>query len=423
VTTVLAYTSPARGHLNPMMGPLLELRRRGHRVHVRTLSASVEAVRAAGLECEPLDPRIEAIEMNDHRERTQLAAVKRSFAVWAERAPYEVADLRAAIAAVHPDLVLTDVTTFGAKAVAEADGLRWAESRPFLLDDAPAGIPPFGLGLRPRTDLVGRVRDRVLSTVSARFDATAYLPAINAGRRAAGLDELRRAAEGRVRAPVTLYFTAEPFEYRRPLPPGVVMVGAGLWDPEEDLGVAIPVDDRPLVLVACSSEFQDDGAIAEAALAGLTGRFRVVVTSAGVDPAGLPARGDAVVARFLPHRPLLERASAVVCHGGMGITQKALAHGVPVCVVPWARDQLDVAAHVETAGAGVEVPRGRLSPERLAAAVERTLACAGGAARAQAGYEATGGAVAAADALERAMMITTPPAPSEPRARARAAAP
>ena len=27
MTTVLAYTSPARGHLNPMMGPLLELHR------------------------------------------------------------------------------------------------------------------------------------------------------------------------------------------------------------------------------------------------------------------------------------------------------------------------------------------------------------------------------------------------------------
>jgi hypothetical protein len=39
----------------------------------------------------------------------------------------------------------------------------------------------------------------------------------------------------------------------------------------------------------------------------------------------------------------------------MGITQKALAAGVPVCVIPFGRDQLEVARHVEIAGAGTRV--------------------------------------------------------------------
>ncbi len=155
------------------------------------------------------------------------------------------------------------------------------------------------------------------------------------------------------------------------------------------------------MLVACSSEFQDDGEIAQAALDGLTERYRVVVTSAGVDPASLERHGDAVVARFLPHRPLLEQAAVVVCHGGMGITQKALAYGVPVCVVPWARDQLDVAVHAEQAGAGVILPRKKLSGQRLAKAVDGAHECAQGAARVRDGYLATGGAASAADALER----------------------
>ncbi len=154
------------------------------------------------------------------------------------------------------------------------------------------------------------------------------------------------------------------------------------------------------MLVACSSEFQDDGPIAAAALAGLGGRFRLAITTAGVDPAGLGDHGDALVTRFLPHRPILEEASAVVCHGGMGITQKALAFGVPVCVVPWARDQLDVAAHVVEAGAGTRVGRRKLSPQRLATAVEGAIACAPGAARVKAGFEQTGGAVTAATAIE-----------------------
>jgi UDP:flavonoid glycosyltransferase YjiC (YdhE family) len=115
---VLAYTSPARGHLNPMMGPLLELDRRRAEVHVRTLAAGVPGAREAGLECEAIDPRIEAVEMDDHAARSQIEAGRRSFAVWAERAPLEVDDFRAAVAETAPDLTLVDTTTFGAKAAA-----------------------------------------------------------------------------------------------------------------------------------------------------------------------------------------------------------------------------------------------------------------------------------------------------------------
>jgi UDP:flavonoid glycosyltransferase YjiC (YdhE family) len=75
-------------------------------------------------------------------------------------------------------------------------------------------------------------------------------------------------------------------------------------------------------------------------------------------------------------------------------------------VVPWGRDQLDVAAHVVEAGAGTRVPRRQLSPARLAAAVEQARGCRAGAARVKAGYEATGGTTAAADALEA--LVTSP---------------
>jgi UDP:flavonoid glycosyltransferase YjiC (YdhE family) len=264
-------------------------------------------------------------------------------------------------------------------------------------------VPPFGLGLRPRGGLAGRVRDRLLGAVVARFDAQAGLPAVNAGRGAAGLPPLARAADTRHRGALTLYCTAEPFDYRRPPIDGVLPVGPLVWDPPAELdaevAAALDGDERPLVLVSCSSEFQGDGAIAAAALEGLTDRFQVVVTSAGVDPATLPARGGAVVRRFLPHAPLLARAAVVVCHGGMGVTQKALAAGVPVVVVPWGRDQLDVAVHVLEADAGARVPRRRLTARRLAEAVELARAKAAGAAAVAAGYAATGGATAAADAL------------------------
>ncbi len=84
----------------------------------------------------------------------------------------------------------------------------------------------------------------------------------------------------------------------------------------------------------------------------------------------------------------------------MGATQKALARGVPVCAVPFGRDQLEVARRVEVAGAGVRLPAGRLKPTRLRDAVRAAMACAEGAKRVAESYRATGGPGTAADAVE-----------------------
>ena len=47
MATILAYTSPALGHLLPISALLTELSRRGHTVHVRTLSTGVEIGRGS----------------------------------------------------------------------------------------------------------------------------------------------------------------------------------------------------------------------------------------------------------------------------------------------------------------------------------------------------------------------------------------
>ena len=103
---------------------------------------------------------------------------------------------------------------------------------------------------------------------------------------------------------------------------------------------------------------------------------------------------------FVPHGPILDRAVCAITHGGMGATQKALARGVPVCAVPFGRDQFEVARRVEVAGAGTRLPAKRLNPKRLRAAVKEAIRCEEGARRIAESYRKAGGAVAAADALE-----------------------
>jgi hypothetical protein len=101
-----------------------------------------------------------------------------------------------------------------------------------------------------------------------------------------------------------------------------------------------------------------------------------------------------------PHGRLIPRAACVVCHGGFGITQKALAGAVPVVVCPFGRDQFEIARRVEVAQAGVRLPRSELSPDRLRHAVQQALRCGPGAVRIADAFRGAGGAPAAATAIE-----------------------
>ena len=158
----------------------------------------------------------------------------------------------------------------------------------------------------------------------------------------------------------------------------------------------------PLAAKILSQRAGIEDGLLEAALAGLPGAgMSVIATSAAHDASALAAPPGSRVERFVPHEPILGRASCVVCHGGMGITQKALAAGLPVVIVPFGRDQLETARRVEVAEAGVRLPPKKLSGERLAAAVTEAIKRRAGAERVRAAYEAAGGPGAAADEIEQ----------------------
>lgn len=87
---------------------------------------------------------------------------------------------------------------------------------------------------------------------------------------------------------------------------------------------------------------------------------RVVVTTGPVvDPAELRAPDNAELHRFVPHAELMPHASLVVGHGGHGTTMQALAHDLPLVLMPMhpMLDQPMVARSVARAGAGVVVAK------------------------------------------------------------------
>jgi UDP:flavonoid glycosyltransferase YjiC (YdhE family) len=400
MSRILAYTSPARGHLFPLTPILEELRARGHEVSLRTLSVEVERMQGLGLDARPIDPEIEALEQEDWRESSPRKALQRSVGTFCSRAKFDAPDLTRAIEQEGPDGVIVDIQSWGALAAAEAWGGAWAAFCPYPLPLPSRDAPPFGPGLPPARGPFGRLRDLALKPLVFGTVEKIVVTRLNEVRAGLGLGPVD-AETMFTSPPLILYMTAEPFEYpRSDWPENIRMVGPCAWDPPADPPEWLAGVKRPLALVTTSSEFQDDGLLVHTVLEALADEdLEVVATlpAARLEDVNVPQ--NARVLPFVPHAALLDHASVAITHGGMGATQKAIARGVPVCVVPFGRDQLEVARRVEVSGAGTRLSRKKLTVSRLRDKVHEAMECQTGAERIASAFESTGGPAAGADAF------------------------
>lgn len=407
MATVLAYTSPALGHLLPISALLLELSRGGHTVHLRTLSAGVEIGRQFGFATDAIDPRIAAIELDDWRATNPRTALQLGLAAFGRRGLLELADFGDAVAHVRPDATLVDVNCWGALSAAEAGDLPFACFSPFTPPLHATGVPPFGPGLAPLPGVLGRMRDAVLRPLVIGALEKRILLLINAIRAEVDIRPVASIDQFLRRAPLTLVASGKPFQYpQTDWGDAVQMIGPCVVDPgphtTPDWLASI---ERPIVLVTTSSEKQADTDLVRAAIAALDDEPVHVVATL---PAGrldqVTASRNSTVLQFVSHGLVLDRAVCAVTHGGMGATQKALARGVPVCVVPYGRDQLEVARRVEVAKCGTRLPSRKLSLSRLRGKVREAMTMTDGAKRVAAGFEATGGTARGADLFEQRVL-------------------
>jgi MGT family glycosyltransferase len=406
MATILAYTSPGLGHCYPISALLVELRNRGHRVAIRTLTAGVGTALELGFDAAAIDPRIEAITMDDWIASNPMAKLRFAFDAFEQRSRFEIDDLRSAIDDVRPDALIVDCNCWGAAAVADAGATPWLAFWPFPPYLRSRGAPPYGPGLRPLKGHLGRVRDAALRPVVTGTVEKFMLPRLNRIRSQAGAMTVSSADEFIRRADLLLVASAEPFEYPHPdWDDSVQMVGPCLLDPATDPPDWLDAIEDPIVLVSTSSERQDDSGLALAAIEALADEPVHVVATLPVGlPAGMTVPANATVCEFVPHGPVLDRAVCAVTHGGMGVTQKALSRGVPVCVVPYGRDQLEVARRVEVSGCGTRLPAKRLSAGRLRDKIKQAMTMAAGARRVADGFVATGGVARGADLVEQRLL-------------------
>ena len=371
------------GNVPPVLSVAGALVRHGHDVRVLADPVLGEAVRAVGAQHRPWttaphrsERRLDTEIVRDFEARTPFGATTRlRDRLIVGPAARFADDTLGELGREPADVVALEALLLGCLVAAEAAGVRSAMLVPNIYPGDVPGCPPFGMGLRPRTDRLGRLRDRVVAAAGRRL-WDARLDDLNALRARHGLRSVPTVFEMFDRPDRVLVLTSAAFEHGAGahVPPHVRYCGPRLDDPLWAAPWTEPPGDDPLVLVSLSTTFQDQGATLRRVIDAL-GRLPVrglVTTGPAINPEDCPTRSNVTVVRSAPHAAVLDRASAAITHAGHGTVIKALAHGVPLVCLPMGRDQPDTAARVVSAGAGLRLPASARG-KTIAAAVSTIL--------------------------------------------------
>ncbi|MEO7132349.1 MAG: nucleotide disphospho-sugar-binding domain-containing protein [Dermatophilaceae bacterium] len=196
-------------------------------------------------------------------------------------------------------------------------------------------------------------------------------------------------------------------EFDRPAHPGstLSLQYTGPVLPEVARSVTWPT--TPVILVSLSTTYIAGQAQVLQKILDALGDLAVrvlVTTGPAVDPDELLAPANAELHRYLRHTEVMPTASLVVGHGGHSTTMLALAHDLPLVILPvnLMFDQVIIGRAIEEKGAGTTLPSSS-SPAEIRAVVERMLADGSYRQKAErlgAAIRASRGTAAAADLLQ-----------------------
>jgi UDP:flavonoid glycosyltransferase YjiC (YdhE family) len=165
-----------------------------------------------------------------------------------------------------------------------------------------------------------------------------------------------------------------------PLPPNVHSICAA--SPHEDQLHSTPPwlppsSELPLVYLTLGTVFNtESGDLFGRALEALRKLPIELAVTVGrdLDPARFGSQPPHVhIERYVPQSLLLPHCDVVVNHGGSGSVVGALAHGVPMVVLPMGADQALNAARCQELGVGIALDAVRAAPDSIGDAVARVL--------------------------------------------------
>jgi UDP:flavonoid glycosyltransferase YjiC (YdhE family) len=135
-------------------------------------------------------------------------------------------------------------------------------------------------------------------------------------------------------------------------------------------------DGRPRILLSFSTTvMQGQVVLIQRVCDALAGQAVDAVLTLGpaVSLEAIHAPRNIEMVPYADHDQLLAHTDAVITHGGLGTTLRALAHGKPMLLLPLGRDQQFNATRVVELGAGVRLPVDS-SPDEIASVLLELLA-------------------------------------------------
>lgn len=132
----------------------------------------------------------------------------------------------------------------------------------------------------------------------------------------------------------------------------------------------------PTVYVTLGTVANRADGVFETVLEGLEEEPYNVIVTVGPDrdPSELaPRSGNVHVESYLPQSLLFPHCDVIVCHGGSGTVLAALAHGLPLLVLPQGANQFWNAQRCASLGVGMTLEREELGPARVRQLVRRLV--------------------------------------------------
>jgi MGT family glycosyltransferase len=411
---VLVVSYPATGHINPTLPVLTVLVSRGHRVSVvvpEQYRSTVEATGARVLTYPSMVPTDwSGVDIPRHPDADQLAQAQRdTVRETLTPLPSVVADLDAnadgdVTGSERPDVVVYDVL---GSAAGRLLSLAW---------DLPSVVTcPTFVGNETFSPYARAVAEGEAEAPDPAHPAMVEAGAIlrsaldTWGLRDVSVGEFVAGSSERCRVvflPRAFHPGEDTFDER------FRFVGPCLRSGADDDGWSPPASGRPVVLVSLGTLGYDDSAALLRRVVEAVGRIgaHAVVSIGDVDPAVF---GDDVrhsehveLHRRVPQLAVLRHAAAFVSHAGMNSTMEALSLGVPLVDVAQTGEQRLVADQVQALDCGRALDPSS-SVDVLAAALDEVRSSTSVAAAVSAMRQvihSTGGAVAAADAVEAAVL-------------------
>jgi UDP:flavonoid glycosyltransferase YjiC (YdhE family) len=331
------------GNLPPLLAAGRLVAARGHRVCVLTSAATRQPA---------LDAHFDVVSYQRAPDpETETAFEQQAAEMMAVAAGLEIAlDVRDVLAELRPKLTVVDCMLPAGIAAAESTGTPTASLVHF----------PYGLA---RTQLLRG--SGAWTTDRAQLDFT---------RNRIGLRPTESDLAAWESAELLLVTVPTWFDLATDYPANVVHAGPlGVSRRSQQAGTP---GERPRILLSFSTTvMQGQVELIRRVCGALAGQPVDAVLTLGpaVSAEAIDAPHNIEPVLYADHDQLLPNTDAVISHGGLGTTLRALAHGKPLLLLPLGRDQQFNAVRVVELVAGVSVPV-ESSPNTIAAALAELIA-------------------------------------------------